>query len=262
MSSVPAYSHHQVERRRALSTAVGAALLGAALAAMPVERPTTWSLPGLEAWVAQRGPVALAIVLLQASAVVVAAALTVAGMTAGLADRSATADRLTRLLAPSAVRRWWAGGALAVAITTAAAPVGAVEAVDGSRSPMPVMIDLGPAPTNVAEPVLLRDLGPTTIASRSAPTPSDIALVSPTVETTGAVAEHLGGETWPVQPGDHLWHIAESTLADRGQATDEMAVLAYWQQLIEANQMLLGSDVDLIHPGEVIHLPATATAGS
>lgn len=249
-----------VDAARALATSLTASVLVVAIAAIPVERPSAWTVPALEFWVAERGAVALAIVVAQAMTIAAAAALAISGATATLAHRSDWAGRVSGSLAPSSMRRWWAGGALAAVVATAA-PAGAAEAIDEAATAAPELIDLGPAATH-DDVALLYDLGP--VDDRAALTLSgpDLALAATASTIAPPVADHLGGETWPVTAGDHLWHIAESTLHDRGEPTDETSVLAYWQQLIDANRLVLGDDVDLIHPGEVIHLPASVTAGS
>ena len=52
-----------------------------------------------------------------------------------------------------------------------------------------------------------------------------------------------------VQPGDHLWSIAERTSAGD--------VAAHWVALVEANRARL-ADPDLVLPGQVLALPDPA----
>ncbi|MET0566371.1 MAG: hypothetical protein ABW021_08010 [Acidimicrobiia bacterium] len=62
-----------------------------------------------------------------------------------------------------------------------------------------------------------------------------------------------------VEPGDHLWKIAEGQLhamLDRPVRPGE--VVPYWLAVIETNRSGLKSgDPDLIYPGEVVTLPPT-----
>jgi len=60
-----------------------------------------------------------------------------------------------------------------------------------------------------------------------------------------------------VEPGDHLWLIAERQLEEvAGVGADDVAVGRYWRRVIEANRHRLRSgDPDLIYPGETILLP-------
>ena len=68
---------------------------------------------------------------------------------------------------------------------------------------------------------------------------------------------------WTVQPGDHLWHIAEVTVraAHQGAATDR-EIAAYWQVLIAANRdrLAVPGVADLILPGQQFVLPPVAAA--
>jgi DNA-binding SARP family transcriptional activator len=66
-------------------------------------------------------------------------------------------------------------------------------------------------------------------------------------------------QQWEVEPGDHFWHIAKTTLEhawDRTPTDDEIG--AYWRTLVETNRDRLAPphDPDLIHPGQQFHLPA------
>jgi uncharacterized membrane protein YgcG len=63
-----------------------------------------------------------------------------------------------------------------------------------------------------------------------------------------------------VEPGDNLWSIARTHLAEaNGGSADKLsnkAIAAYWVRVIETNQDRLRSrDPDLIYPGEKIELP-------
>ena len=67
-----------------------------------------------------------------------------------------------------------------------------------------------------------------------------------------------GSANWTVRRVDHLWHIAEATLAARGgHAPDEATLATYWRRLIAANRDVLvdPSNPDLILPGQVFVLP-------
>jgi nucleoid-associated protein YgaU len=55
--------------------------------------------------------------------------------------------------------------------------------------------------------------------------------------------------TWVVEPGDHLWSIAERTAPGD--------VVRYWLALVEANRDRL-ADPDLVLPGQVLVLPDPA----
>lgn len=73
----------------------------------------------------------------------------------------------------------------------------------------------------------------------------------------GPLAEPEGALTWVVEPGDHLWHIAAETIAERGSAADDDSIHRYWLDLIEHNRDRLvdPSNPDLIYPGQEFVLP-------
>ena len=63
---------------------------------------------------------------------------------------------------------------------------------------------------------------------------------------------------WTAGPGDHLWHVAETTLAGAwGRAPSDAEVAPYWQQVVDANRDGLPDpgNPDLILPGQVLRVP-------
>ncbi len=59
-----------------------------------------------------------------------------------------------------------------------------------------------------------------------------------------------------VKPGDTLWSIAATDLGPNATAED---VAARWPAWYAANRELIGPDPDLILPGQVLRIPASAT---
>jgi nucleoid-associated protein YgaU len=61
--------------------------------------------------------------------------------------------------------------------------------------------------------------------------------------------------TWTVQPGEHLWAIAEQVV---GPGATEPEVSSYWARLVTANRdVLVDPDCpDLLFVGQVLELPA------
>ncbi|HEX3221626.1 MAG TPA: LysM peptidoglycan-binding domain-containing protein [Nocardioides sp.] len=55
-----------------------------------------------------------------------------------------------------------------------------------------------------------------------------------------------------VQPGDSLWSIATADLPPGASAA---LVTAHWHTVYAANRAVIGSDPDLIEPGQHLHLP-------
>ncbi|HTE71829.1 MAG TPA: hypothetical protein VK640_01335 [Actinomycetes bacterium] len=61
-----------------------------------------------------------------------------------------------------------------------------------------------------------------------------------------------------VRPGDTLWTLAATRLADGDPAderADDRAVAAAWPRWWHANRAVVGPDPDLIRPGQVLHPP-------
>ena len=70
-------------------------------------------------------------------------------------------------------------------------------------------------------------------------------------------------ETWTIEPGDHLWHVAEVTLTEHDGADPSPArILAYLGVLVDANRDTLvePGNADLVLPGQVFVLPAVAAS--
>lgn len=87
--------------------------------------------------------------------------------------------------------------------------------------------------------------------SVSVPAPND---ARPPVESPAARS------SWTVEPGDHLWSIAERVLTERlYRAPGQTEVADYWADLIDANRSRLAHPAvpDLIYPGQVFVLPGS-----
>jgi hypothetical protein len=55
-----------------------------------------------------------------------------------------------------------------------------------------------------------------------------------------------------VRPGDTLWDIAA---ADVGESSDDALTTAHWHRIHRLNRAVIGSDPDLIHPGQQLRMP-------
>ena len=102
-----------------------------------------------------------------------------------------------------------------------------------------------PIPAGSGKPAL----APTTRAPVDEPRRFPTSAPAPTTETVHRV-----------EPGEHLWGIAQAHLAAAsGRPADDLRpadVAPYWRRLIDANNGRLRSgDPDLIHPGEELVLP-------
>ena len=119
-----------------------------------------------------------------------------------------------------------------------------------------IITDIGSAAPSITE-IVLHDVGPVPVPPTAVPfespdtnpatPPADFAALSTT-------------DSWSVKPGDNLWAIAETVVAERSGTQTRGSVAAYWGALLEANADRL-VDPDLIMPGQILTLPPL-TAGS
>jgi len=141
--------------------------------------------------------------------------------------------------------------ALAVPMAGATAPLTRDDralGLDGLRLPERVAIVAGapdqPAPGGPA-PVIADPAVDPSPASRARSGGSDpVRAAGPSPESA-----------WTVRPGDTLWEIATGRL---GVGVGEDAVAVYVAALYAANRDAIGSDPDLIRPGQHLVLPAPA----
>ncbi len=75
-------------------------------------------------------------------------------------------------------------------------------------------------------------------------------------EESEPVVAPVTAPTHVVQPGDTLWRIAAATLAQRtgGPATSG-EIARFWPEIYERNRAVIGTDPDLILPGQRLVLP-------
>ena len=104
---------------------------------------------------------------------------------------------------------------------------------------------------------------PSTTTTSLPPTPAPITPEEPAPGPAAAPTQSEGTiperATWEVEPGDHLWSIAERTLAEAwGREPTDREITRYWSTLIDHNRQALvdPDNPDLIHPGQVFELPA------
>jgi hypothetical protein len=129
-----------------------------------------------------------------------------------------------------------AGSGASGAIPTAADPPAEPAAQPGSPpAPLPMTMRADPGAPVAADPSALAALSP-------AADPVREAVV----------------ETKVLEPGDHLWAVAEERVARVvGRPGTDGEVTAYWQRLIQFNRADLADpdNPDLVFPGQTIRLP-------
>ena len=149
--------------------------------------------------------------------------------------------------ATSGLRRTLTAGAF-VAVS-AAAPAN----IDESSI---IITDIGSGAPSMTE-IVLHDVGPVSIPPTAAPfEPPDTNPATPPADSNTSSTTDI----WSVEPGDNLWAIAETVVAERSETPTRGSVAAYWGKLLEANADRL-VDPDLIMPGRMLTLPPL-TAGS
>lgn len=82
--------------------------------------------------------------------------------------------------------------------------------------------------------------------------------LAPTVSTAPESISGAGSAvaTYVVRPGDSLWRIAERALGKRddgGPTSGEIA--RFWPRIYAANRALIGSNPNLIFPGQHLEIP-------
>ncbi|MDY7100982.1 MAG: hypothetical protein S0880_07325 [Actinomycetota bacterium] len=96
------------------------------------------------------------------------------------------------------------------------------------------------------------------LAERAAPAETADELPAPSPEVATEQAADVAPTTWTIESGDHLWHVAEDTVARHlGRPATDAEIAPYWQRLIDTNRDTLAdpTNPDLVFPGQVFHLP-------
>jgi hypothetical protein len=221
-----------------------------------VPGPSSWSGRDLASWATERNPVVVALAVLRLAALGFGYQLVaVSGLAAvGSLAHAPALLRVSDLVALPGVRGLVRRAAAATlsASTLLAGPVLSVRPaasgsatlrVVGGGSTVTLVVD---APGQATLTVEAPDAAPTTDLA-----PVDPVGVAPLDRSwsPGAVPS-----VWTVVRGDHVWSIAERTLAEQWhRPPTELEVDRYWRAVLAANADL--ADPDLIFVGQLIVLP-------
>ncbi len=144
---------------------------------------------------------------------------------------------------------------------------------DPAPEPAPVVMRAAPAdpptPSTTTAPPGAEGASPTPppvrmrAASPSAPPPSHDVDPGPQGRAEGGAegdrpASGPPTGSWTIRPGDHLWHVARTTLGTaRGRPVSDLEVERYWRAVIACNaeRFVVPGNPDLVLPGQVMVLP-------
>lgn len=260
-------------RALAAATAAGAAAMGLArLAARAVA-----DLPAPDALV---GAVALALGALAAAVLTSGCAMLAATSCAtALGRRWTRTEALATRLVPQVLRRTLTVG-LGAGLTLGLGTTALADEIDvgwaitsGSTAQADVAptADVAPpadvAPTADAAPTAsghasaghpgLPAAPAVTVPPTATATPTPAATPDGGPSPTAAPTGHEPARTVTVHPGDSLWRITAGLLP---AGSDDARIAAAWPLVYAANRDVVGPDPGLIHPGDVLTVPAEVTA--
>lgn len=217
-----------------------------------VPGPSSWSGHDVVTWATQRNPILIALAVLRLVALgfgyqlVAVAGLATVGSVAHVPAVLRASDLIALPGVRSLVRR--AAAATLSASTLLASPAviarpapsgSATMRVVGGGSTVTLVVDQPSSASGQA--TLTVDPVPVTPAEPQAP-----GELPALVDT--------GPSTWTVVRGDHLWSIAERTLAEQWRRSpNEAEIDRYWRRVVAANIDL--ADPDLIFVGQQVALP-------
>ncbi len=107
-------------------------------------------------------------------------------------------------------------------------------------------------------PVLAERAEPVEPAATVEPAVSEVAVHDQA--ESSLVAAPAGTLRHVVRPGESLWSIAAHALASAERDTSASSVAAAWPAWYRANEAVIGSDPDLIRPGQVLSAPQVQSA--
>lgn len=204
--------------------------------------------------------------------------------------------RVLRLLAPALARRVALGAATATAVGSLAlgpalamdpsswdepssTPVAAAQPMGTAVPGLPMAEPLPDTthPSHMARAMATAELAPAPADGDAVPRDSPDDSPAPAGDAPAAPGDappRLGWvapapaseapapqqRTVTVRPGDSLWSLSDDLLGPDDEPAAEIA--AVWPELYRANATTIGADPDLIHPGQVLVVPAGIGEGA
>ncbi len=235
--------------------------------------PPPASAGGLLDWVDARTPFAAAVGLVRLAAeatawyVLAVSVVRVSAAWSGGAALVRVADALTLPVLRGVLSTTMGVGlvvtpTLAPAVSPGAAVAGASltgDDVSGARvGGTATMRPVTQAPPEVGRPTGTATMRPH-ISARDETEPDDGDPDDTVPAPAGPAARAPVASTWTVDRGECFWSIAADIVAQhRGRAVSDADVAQYWRRLIEVNRSRLvdPDDPDLLHPGQVLEVPA------
>lgn len=131
--------------------------------------------------------------------------------------------------------------------------VGVLPPVDDAATPTETLVVLDAAVPPDTETLIVLD------DTASGDGGATLSWIPPRKARTPVAVPNLdAAETWVIEPGEHLWGIAETHLADRwGRPPTTPEITRYWRTVIDHNRtrLLNPADPDLVVPHQIIELP-------
>jgi hypothetical protein len=232
----------------------------------PLAAPPLGSLDDLARWFAHRDPAMAIFAVLRLGAIALAwyTAVSLVVATVVRVLRVDWLARFTDAITLPAFRHLATGlagaglvstGALATAAPAVADPVDATQTEPDAEAARPteslIAID---DPTLPTETLLALDDAPgrDDEATMTWLAPDKSRTPVPTATPRGPP------DLWVIEPGEHLWAVAERHLADEwGRSPTDAETTAYWRRLVEHNRARLPNpnDPDFVMPGMALDLP-------
>lgn len=213
--------------------------------------PPLGSLAGLRRWAVEQDPTTVAMVVVRLLSLAVGYHLLFTSLMAVLGQVLRTPRLVTIAEAMTLPMFRSTAGRLAGLAISASTFVGGVLPTAGAAPALEVTV-AAPLPTsdNTGPTLIERVAIPPTSAPGTTETTATIRAVVPSSVPTAEATPTMHR----VQPGDHLWAIAETTLEIAlGRAPTDAEVAPFWRLVIQANPDLV--DPDLIFPGQVLVVP-------